>query len=77
MPNEEVKARIDLLKEYLNEARAYVMDYIMNARAFVDLAKILGLINKSMSLLEEIEKDIEKSTSNRTRPRVPRKLQHD
>jgi hypothetical protein len=65
MPNEEVKARIDLLKEYLNEARAYVMDCIISARAFVDLAKILGLINKSMSLLEEIEKEVEKVASNR------------
>jgi hypothetical protein len=66
MPNEEVKARVELLKEYLNEARAYVMDCIASARAFVDLAKILGLINKSLSLLEEIEKEVKKATSNRT-----------
>jgi hypothetical protein len=65
MPNEEVKARIDLLKEYLNEARAYVMDCIASARVFIDLAKILGLINKSIALLEEIEKEVKKATSNR------------
>jgi hypothetical protein len=65
MLSEEIKARVELLKEYLNEVRAYVMDCIASARIFVDLAKILGLINKSLSLLEEIEKDIEKSTSNR------------
>jgi hypothetical protein len=64
MPNEEVKARVELLKEYLEEVRAYVMDCIASARAFIDLARILGLINKSMALLEEIEKDIKKSTSN-------------
>jgi hypothetical protein len=65
MVSEEVKARVELLKEYLEEVRAYVMDCIVSARVFVDLAKILGLINKSLSLLEEIEKEVEKATSNR------------
>jgi len=65
MSSEEVRARIELLKEYLNEVRAYVMDCIASARVFVDLARILGLINKSLSLLEEIEKEVKKATSNR------------
>jgi hypothetical protein len=65
MLSEEVKARVELLKEYLEEVKAYVMDCIASARVFVDLAKILGLINKSLSLLEEIEKEVEKATSNR------------
>ena len=65
MPSEEVKARVELLKEYLNEVRAYVMDCIASARVFVDLAKIFGLINKSMELLEEIEKEVENAPSNR------------
>jgi hypothetical protein len=38
---------------------------IASTRAFVDLAKILGLINKSIALLEEIEKEVKKATSNR------------
>ena len=65
MSSKEVKARIELLKEYLNEVRAHVMDCNVSVRAFVDLAKILGLINKSMALLEEIEKELMKATSNR------------
>jgi len=65
MPSEEVKARIELLKEYLEEVRAYVMDCIASARVFIDLAKILGLINKSLLLLEEVEKEVKKTTSNR------------
>ena len=66
MSSEEVKARIELLKEYLEEVRAYVMDCVVSARVFIDLAKILGLINKSLSLLEDIEKEVKKATSNRT-----------
>jgi len=65
MLSEEVKTRIELLKEYLEEVKAYVMDCIASARVFFDLAKILGLINKSLSLLEEIEKEVKKATSNR------------